>query len=276
MADKKLNSVACRYKYFSDPWYRAREIDLKIRDIFSFHSAANVDFVNRKFWEWCAISEALDERGALIPGSRGLGFAVGTEPLSSYFASKGCQILATDLAPELSNPGWIKTNEHAATLDQLFYPKLIERDIFLRNVSFAHADMRDIKNIGDNYDFLWSSCALEHLGTLDAGIDFVVSSAKLLREGGVAVHTTEFNVGSGIDTITNGPNVIFRKRDLVYLDQLLESMGFMMAPLNFDTGEHLYDLDIDSPPYMQPGKRHIKLEIDGCIATSFLLVVVRT
>ena len=44
------------------------------------------------------------------------------------------------------------------------------------------------------FDFTWSSCALEHLGTLAAGADFVVAQMDCLRPGGVAVHTTEFLV----------------------------------------------------------------------------------
>lgn len=275
MEGSKINSVACRFQDFSESWYSIQERDLKIRDIFRLHSAAGVDFVNRKFWEWCVISKALDEAGVLVSGARGLGFAVGTEPLASYFASKGCKLLATDLATELSSKGWIDTNEHASSLDQLFYPALLDRERFLECVSFDFADMRNIQGVGQGYDFIWSSCALEHLGTLGAGFDFIVSSAKLLRKGGVAVHTTEFNVGSGIETITKGPNVVFRKMDFVLLDQLLESLGFRLRPLNFDTGSHEVDLDVDFMPYMQPGKRHVKLDIDGVVATSFLLVVER-
>lgn len=275
MDGRKINSVACRFQDFSEPWYSDQERDLKIREIFCLHSAADVGFVNRKFWEWCVISKALDEAGVLVPEARGLGFAVGTEPLASYFASKGCKLLATDLATELSDAGWINTNEHASSLNQLFYPALLERERFLECVNFGFADMRDIRDVGGGYDFIWSSCALEHLGTLGAGIDFIVASAKLLRKGGVAVHTTEFNVGSGVETITKGPNVVFRKMDLIFLDQLLESLGFRLRPLNFDTGSHEFDLDVDFVPYMRPGKRHIKLAIDGVVATSFLLVVER-
>ena len=46
------------------------------------------------------IAQALYERGKLKPGSRGLGFAVGKEPLSDLFASFGCDVVATDLEGE--------------------------------------------------------------------------------------------------------------------------------------------------------------------------------
>jgi hypothetical protein len=59
-----------------------------------------------------------------------------------------------------------------------------------------------------------SSCALEHLGTLDGGLDFIVRSAELHFPGGVAVHTTKFNVLSNNSTIEHGENVIYRRRDI--------------------------------------------------------------
>src|ERR1700754_4907368 len=130
-----LRSIACRYQDFASRWYRNQEEQLKIREIYSWHSASEIDFVNRKFWEWCAIAQVLDERGKLHVGSQGLGFAVGTEPLSAFFASRGCDILATDLAAEDSSPGWIERNEHASSLNNLFYPQLVDQGIFGERVS---------------------------------------------------------------------------------------------------------------------------------------------
>ena len=77
-----LYSMVCKYEDFSKPWYREQENKFRIREIYAGHSARNHDFVNRKFWEWCAIAQALEERNLLVSGSRGLGFAVGTEPLA--------------------------------------------------------------------------------------------------------------------------------------------------------------------------------------------------
>jgi hypothetical protein len=41
--------------------------------------------LHRKLWEWCYICQALSERDMLRPGRRGLGFAVGREPLTPDF-----------------------------------------------------------------------------------------------------------------------------------------------------------------------------------------------
>lgn len=267
--------IACRYKDFSLPWYRQQEDALKIRDIYKGHSAAQVDFVNRKFWEWCAIAQSLEDREMLQEGKRGLGFAVGTEPLAAYFANKGCKILATDLAPEVSEKSWIDRNEHAASLNAVYYPELISRLDFDKNVSFQPADMRTLSDLTGKYDFLWSSCALEHLGTLQAGIEYIMKSAQLLDVGGVAVHTTEFNVNSDDATVVEGPNVLYRKRDLEELSSMLRKDGFTLLGLDFDIGSHQYDIEYDTEPYMESGKPHIKLDISGYVSTSFLLVIER-
>jgi hypothetical protein len=270
-----LRSMACRYDDFATPWYRVQEEHLKIHELYRNHSAAHVGFVNRKFWEWCAITQALEERQMLGDGKQGLGFAVGTEPLSAYFASRGCRIMATDLATELSDGGWIDTNEHASSLENLYYPELANREDFDQRVSFRPADMRRLEGVPGEQDFVWSSCALEHLGTLDAGMDFVLESSKLLRSGGVGVHTTEFNVQSRWRTVKAGGNVIYRQSDLRKLARRLKHNGFRLEPLDFNTGKHRFDTDYDTAPYMQSGKPHLKLQIDGFVATSFLLVIQR-
>ncbi len=268
-----LESIVCRYSHFLEPWYKTQLSNLKIREIYRGHSAEQFDFVTRKFWEWCAIAQALEERSMLRADKEGLGFAVGTEPLPSFFASKGCRVVATDLATEESNPEWAKKKEHASSQKMLYYPTLIDRTLFNERVVFQPVDMRTLTGITGKYDFLWSSCALEHLGTLAAGIDFIVRSCEFLKLNGVAIHTTEFNVSSDTKTVEYGNNVIYRKKDLLYLKEKLSDNGFHLACFDFDAGSHPFDLDIDLPPYFESGKRHIKLEIEGHVCTSILLVI---
>jgi hypothetical protein len=268
-----LGSIVCRYADFSAPWYREKEFHLRIREIMAGHSASQVDFVNRKFWEWCAITQALDERSLLRTGMKGLGFAVGREPLASYFGARGARVVATDLHPENSEEGWILTNQYAASKEDLFQPLLIDHDLFETSVSFQAADMRTLEGLEPGYDFIWSSCALEHLGTLQAGLDFIVRSAELLTLGGVATHTTEFNVLSDDVTIEEGSSVIYRRQDICGLVDTLSSVGLRLVPPNFDVGDHPYDLAIDTPPYMVSGKPHLKLEWGGYICTSMLLII---
>lgn len=268
-----LGSIVCRYADFAETWYKSQELNLMIRRIYAGHSAEGVGFVNRKFWEWCAIAQALDERSMLRTGMRGLGFAVGQEPLTSHFAGRGCEILATDLDPDASNEEWIASDQHAATKEILYQPLLVNRDVFDSRVRFQPADMRTLNGLSEGYDFIWSSCALEHLGTLEAGLNFIIRSASLLNPGGVAVHTTEFNVRSNDRTIERGGNVIYRRRDIALLATSLESSGLMLVAPNFDIGSHRFDTEFDRPPYMTSGVPHLKLEIGGHVCTSMLLIV---
>src|SRR5918998_283444 len=195
-----LTSSVCRRAHFEEGW-----LDRWSRMFGYPDPLGQPHGSHRKVWEWCAIAQCLAERGMLRPGRLGLGFAVGTEPLAAAFAARGAVVLATDLALADSHEGWTATGQHAASKEALWHSDLVDRAGFERRVVFADADMRTLEGLLPIWDFAWSSCALEHLGSLEAGWDFVVSSARLLRPGGVAAHTTEFNVSSGRDTIEARP-----------------------------------------------------------------------
>src|SRR5687768_14104099 len=86
---------------------------------------------HRKLWEFAFIAEALEQHCMLRPGCRGLGFAVGREPLAALFASRGCEIVATDLDERQAGKlGWITTNQHAARLEDLNTDGLCDPDEF--------------------------------------------------------------------------------------------------------------------------------------------------
>ena len=230
--------------------------------------------LHRKAWEWCYITQALSERELFGPGRRGLGFAVGREPMTSLYTSMGCEILATDLeAARADEQGWIEGNQHAASVEHLNKAGLCSPELFEANARFRPVNMLEIPSDLANFDFLWSSCALEHLGSLRAGIDFVLCAMNCLRPGGIAVHTTEFNVDSEVDTIETGHDVIYRKRDFLELADELRANGHEIEPFDFRTGNSDADLYIDEPPYT--GKVHLKLRIGGFASTSFGLIIRR-
>jgi len=265
------SSRVCRYEDFHAPWYVqwAERLLLEPTNQDLHRPDRNI---SRKAWEWCAISAALQERDMLQPGRQGLGFAVGTEPLSSMFASKGVGVLATDL--EVDAATWSTTNDHAKSAEHLYHPNLIDRDTFDRNVRFQAADMRDLASFKDeSADFVWSSCSFEHLGSLEAGLRFVVEGMRLVKANGLAIHTTEFNVGSNDDTWDTGLNVIYRKRDIEELGYRLRLVSSALEQVDFDAGAHPYDIEYDYPPYFKHGRKHVKLLLGPHISTSVLLVI---
>jgi hypothetical protein len=126
----------------------------------------------------------------------------------------------------------------------------------------------------ETFDFIWSSCAIEHLGSLKAGMSFVKDAMALLRPGGVAVHTTEFNVSSNKETLTEGPFVIYRKRDIEQLDYELRTIRCALSRCDFFAGDHLQDIECDSDPFGAGQKHvHIKLLLGGHVATSLVLII---
>jgi hypothetical protein len=230
---------------------------------------------HRKMWEWCYIVQALNERGCLVQGARGLGFAVGSEPLSALFASIGCSVTATDLdLAAAAAGGWVSTHEHAADLATLNERGICDDETFAMNTRFLNVDMCEIPSTLQGFDFLWSSCAIEHLGCLNESMDFVVKAMSCLKYGGIAIHTTEFNCDSEVDTIEMGKDVIFRKRDLIELCDKLKHHNYTVEELDFSMGTSQADRFVDEWPYK--GASHLKLRIGGFASTSFGIIVRKT
>jgi Methyltransferase domain len=231
---------------------------------------------DRKPWEFAAVAQTLYERGKLVPGAIGLGFAVGTEPLPSLFASLGVRVVATDLdSSAATSKIWRRTQQHGDSRDALLHENLVDRETFERQVEFAFADMNGAWPWEPgSFDFVWSCCAFEHTGSLERGIDFVLRSSRLLKPGGLGVHTTEFNCSSNEKTVSRGPGVIYRQRDIEALDHRLRREGRALAKPDFWPGDDEHDRIYDTPPYFTSGKQHVKLEIDGYVSTSMLVTVV--
>ena len=228
--------------------------------------------MHRKLWEWAYICQALEERGMLVEGSRGLGFAVGTEPLVALFASKGCQIVATDLdETSAQEAGWTSTNQHARDLAALNSRELCEPTTFADRVSFRVVNMHDIPADLRDFDFVWSSCAIEHLGDIKATEDFMSRMMGCLKPGGIAVHTTEYNLTSDRDTVEVGPTIILRRSDLESMVSRLEGEGHCPEPIDFNVGDEEDDKVILSPPY--EGYPCLKIWLGPHAATSVGLIV---
>lgn len=278
-----LRSALCRQRDFSSDWYTrwtnriARGAPTLEADKEAVWGAVwagmRGKWMHRKLWEWCAIAQALDERGMLATGKRGIGFAVGHEPLASLFASCGADVIASDYHGD-SSSGWADTGQLGASLKAIHWPGLIDEGEFRARVEFRPIDMRNLSDLpSEHYDFMWSSCSFEHLGSLDAGAAFVHDAMRLLRSGGVAVHTTEFNVSSNDETVAKGGNVIYRRQDIERLDGRLRKIACGIEALDFEAGTDPHDLAFDVPPYYQAGKQHLKLKMMGHISTSILLIV---
>ncbi|WP_376100209.1 SAM-dependent methyltransferase [Roseomonas sp. CCTCC AB2023176] len=237
---------------------------------------------HRKLWEDCYAVQMLYERGMLTPGKRALGFAVGSEWLPSLFASAGVDVVATDLpAQDRRARPWLNAAQHGGNADALFKPEVVSEELFRRHVTLRPVDMNHIPGSLEGFDFLWSVCSLEHCGTLQKGMDFVVNAMRCLRPGGVAVHTTEFNLDPDGPTLERGRTVLYQRRHIEALAARLEAAGHRMLPVDFDLGDGVLDRYVDLPPFdAQPWflprapVPHLRLAYRGFAVTSLGFVVV--
>lgn len=259
---ERLRSSLCTQHQLSSPAFRYWASEL--HEEFRFH---------RKLWEFCFVLQSLYERGMLTEGRRGLGFAVGEEPLPALMASLGCSILASDLDAADDRAGvWAETAQLASNLEGLNSRELCDAELFQQRVSFRPIDMNRIPDDVRDFDFTWSSCSFEHCGSIGLGKRFLREQMKCLKPGGVAVHTTEFNLSSLEETIDEGTTVIFRRQDVEAMVRDLQADGHEVELLQLDLGTSKEDAHIDLFPYSD--NVHLKLQLfDRYVSTSVALIV---
>lgn len=244
----------------------------------------------RKQWEHFVILRRLFDAGLLQRGRKGLGFGVGKEPLVGYFASKGVDVVATDigLSDEIKKK-WLESDQHIADISDFNSRGFCSNEEFLKRVRYAEVDMNKIpKRVrympdgeagvpsimevdGGDFDFTWSANSLDHLGSLRRGLDFMLNSLKCLKVGGLAIHTTEFNVSSNTDTLYSGGTVFYRRRDVEDFFHEVQSLGHDIAPLDLFEGNDKYDAP-DKPPYHN--EPHLKL-LNGKFVVGSVVFIIR-
>lgn len=254
-----VTSQVCTSSQFNEPTYK--RLCAEINQEFLFH---------RKQWEYIYILRALEQFCMLMSGRSGLGFGCGKEPIAAVVARRGATVMCTDIEPiENGDKYWGSTN-----VKDYFYEGICAWGQFESRVSFRPVNMNAIPNDLGLHDFIWSSCALEHLGSLQHGIDFVLDANKCLRPGGIAVHTTELNVEDGEETFESVGLSLYRKKDILRMQALVEAQGNMFSPINFDMGDGELDKYVDLPPYNR--NKHLKLMVEEkYVTTSIGFIVIK-
>lgn len=239
---------------------------------------------HRKIWELAYILQVMWENGMLEPGKRGLGFGCGQEPIPSVLANRGVEVTITDQDPGTAEQGgWISTDQHLGSLDQAFHEDLVDRATFDRMVTIKYVDMNAIDKDLRSYDFCWSTCAFEHLGSIKAGQDFVVNAMAVLKPGGIAVHTTELNSNNEGPTFESRDLVVFQQRHMEEIERRLRAQGDIPSSMDFSIGSGPIDSFIDLPPYSEAMRgymharesgdeqrmAHIRLSVAGHPSTCF-------
>lgn len=259
----RIQSQACSAAQILDPAYR--EWAALLGDHVRFH---------RKQWEHITILEAARQAAVLSPGKTALGFGVGTEPLPAALASFGLSVIATDQEP-MSAGHWAEGGQHALSLESLTKPHILNTAEFQRRVTFRTVDMNDLPRDLGVHDLIWSSCAMEHLGSPQAGLDFVVATLGLLRPGGLSVHTTELDLTPQEVPVDYGHCALYRPEDMEELRRRVVARGLVMD-LNFYVAlDHPADRAVAPPLSIGDEEFHLKLALHDSITTSFALVIRR-
>ena len=241
---------------------------------------------HRKIWEVAYVLQALFEGDVLRPDARGLGFGCGIEPLPSYFANLGVDVTMTDLpSDDARSREWHQTGQFAPAPEAAWHPHLVDRATFDARVRQRAVDMNAIPGDLSGYDFCWSVCAMEHLGSIEQGLAFVENSLAPLKPGGVSVHTMEFNINPDGPTVDNWLTVFFQRRHIEALAARLCAAGHHVAPLDFDPGDRPMDRFVDLPPWHEGTTKalaelagqslHLKVAADGFVVTCFGMIVTK-
>ena len=269
-----LKSKAATQSDLESDWVAYWASELKVPVVF-----------HRKLWELAYVLQALWENGCMESGRRGLGFGCGIEPIPSYLASHDVAVTVTDLPPEHgARAGWHDSDQYTATLEHAYKAHLVDRDRFNKYVTLDFVDMNAIPTSLRDYDFCWSICALEHVGSIKLGLAFIENSLSTLREGGLAVHTTEYNYADDDATIDNWGTVLFQREHFNQLVARLRGSGHHVAALDFSVGEKVLDRFIDLPPFSHDmgsfqqahwgqNNNHIKVAVDGFASTCFGIII---
>ncbi|HSX00431.1 MAG TPA: class I SAM-dependent methyltransferase [Patescibacteria group bacterium] len=263
-----VRSHSFHWADFDTDWYKrwAKELRQTEKGREDYALFAN------KFWQNAVMAQALLERGALREGAKAIGFGVGQERLPALFAKYGVHVTATDQDFTTQKAGRWSEHELARGTQSLNQLGICEESQFAKQVEYMPVDMTRIsKKLHNKYDFLWSNCALGHLGSIPEGLRFITESLACLAPGGWAVHTTELNILSNNDTVTDGSTVIFRLKDIYHLQKTLIAQGFKIVPFVLTLGNGDQDKRISLSP--QFGNDYSKIQFRGHLATQIVLLM---
>ena len=232
--------------------------------------------IHNKLWQYVTLlhNAWLHFGDASQPKRTAIVFGVGTEPTVAYLASLGWQVTATDYFDGDIAATWQETDQLVTSLSDLNANGLCAPDTFAQRVRLLNMDMNDIPaDFDGKYDLVWSLCALGHIGGYENGLDFIKRSAKLLKKGGLAVHTTEMDSSVDLDRL-GAPNLsLYRRGDLEGVLEWLSQEGYSVPSHDLDLGEGALDTFVDVSPYRQ--HPHVRLDVLGHVTTPTSLVFSR-
>lgn len=165
---------------------------------------------HRKQWEFAMILHALRNNGRLDPGCVGLSMGGGRELVLYAIARQVRHLMVTDLYDAQSSWDCARTGDP----DQFIHankPILVDDERF----HARRMDMRELAFPDRSFDFAYSTCAVEHIGTREDVIHHFNEVARVLKDDGMYVVTTE--IGYQDVTIEDEHNMVFSLDDFLHM-----------------------------------------------------------
>lgn len=243
-------SQLCTRSQYDEPHYRS-----------ACRLLRELPTMRRRQWEYVYILRCLEVAGMLQAGRRGLGFGCDADPLVAVLASQGCDVVATD-------------RDIALAGNRLNGRGVCGPDEFRARVTLRRADMQAIPDDLRDFDFVWSCGGAERQESCHAALGFLARSMRCLRPGGLAVHTTSFNLSSNGQTLESPELCVLRRRDVEQLVRDLARDGDRVWPLDLNPGDEPADRFVDTPPYR--GEPHLRVRHGRFVVTSLGVAAARS
>lgn len=219
---------------------------------------------NRKLWEYLYILYQFDSHFDNKKDLNILCFGTGLEIIPAIL-SLDPRVKTVTISDGPENPNWSDTSQWIGSVKD-YVSSVRVKEFDKSKLLFKTIDMNNLPSVSSKYDFLWSTSSLEHLGSMEKSIAFIVNSSTWLTNNGIACHATEFNDSKTTRLV--GDSVYFRKQDILTIKNQLALNGFEMSEPDFTTSNHPYNKYIDHYPYSHK-PAHMKLKFDGYVITSF-------
>lgn len=157
---------------------------------------------HRKQWEFAMIFLALQKLHLLNDSATGLSLGGGNERVLYSIANHIKKLFVTDLYDDKTIWDCARTNN-----PDDFISKSKPFDVNSSKIKALRMDMRNLDFEENTFDFCYSSCAIEHIGSYQDFVQHFNEVYRCLKDGGYYIFTTEFHFGN--ETIETPNNYIF-------------------------------------------------------------------
>jgi hypothetical protein len=181
-------------------------------------------------WRLAYAYRVLESYGVIQSGARGLGYMIEPDSLPARLAADGCGIIAA------AHAGEVQGKKRLTSLDDLRYTHVGSHERLHEDVAVRTMDDWTIPEDFGDFDFCWSTGAIELLASKHDAIQFIKGSLRPLKIGGLAVHVLPFDAATSVQAYGEG-GPFFTRGDIERLAFDIVSFGHEIAQVKFGTDE---------------------------------------